>query len=597
MKNRKVSVKLGIGFFVVVVLTVVVGVMGIVGMRLMDRAASDMYDYNLTPIKAMGDLREAFMGQRNDLRDIFLSQDDEERVAQLIQKVKDNDVQVQGYFAVYDAAIQDEEAEQPYFEARDVWNGAFADMKSQLFEQLEAGDFEAGYQTFVDGAAACITPIVNGFAQSAESNALWAAETDQYTTDLNRRLLIALIAVIAFAIVVAVLLAVHIARLISKPLNDMMGYIKQAGETGNLAFRDDEWANCDRLSQMKDELGMTMKAFTQMMRKFVYYGETVTQVADRDLTVKVEKLGANDTFGNAIENMVDSLNEMFGEIQKSTGQVSTGSKEIADGAQILAQGSTEQAASVQQLSASITDVSEKTKDNAGMAGKAARLAGTIQGDAEKGSAQMNEMMAAVKEIDEAGKSISKVIKAIDDIAFQTNILALNAAVEAARAGEHGKGFAVVAEEVRSLASKSAEAARETGEMIQNSIEKAELGTRIAEETASSLTSIVTGIHENNQIVADIAKSSDEQSMAISQINVGIDQVAQVIQQNSATAEESAAISEEMSAQASVLEDLVGKFKLRGNDGMMARVKVAPAGMQSQMAISGPSPFSQMGGKY
>jgi len=182
-------------------------------------------------------------------------------------------------------------------------------------------------------------------------------------------------------------------------------------------------------------------------------------------------------------------------------------------------------------------------------------------NAEKGSTQMDEMMAAVRDINTASHNISKVIKVIDDIAFQTNILALNAAVEAARAGQHGKGFAVVAEEVRNLAAKSANAAKETGEMIQNSMDKAQLGSRIAGETASSLTEIVSGINESNRFVNEIARASEGQSVSIGQINTGIDQVAQTIQRNTATAQESAAASQEMSSQASLLQDMISQFKL------------------------------------
>ncbi len=266
--------------------------------------------------------------------------------------------------------------------------------------------------------------------------------------------------------------------------------------------------------------------------------------------------------GIALKTMTDNLNITFSEFNSASSQVSIGSTQVADGAQALAQGATQQAASIEELSSSISEVAAKTKANAELAEESAALAGTIKGSAEKGTQQMDEMVAAVKEINDASQSIGMVIKTIDDIAFQTNILALNAAVEAARAGEHGKGFAVVADEVRNLAAKSAAAAKDTESLIANSIAKAELGGRIAAETATSLSEIVSGINESETLVTNIARSSEEQSAGIGEINTGIDQVAQVVQQNSATAEQSAAASQEMSSQSDLLREMIARFKLK-----------------------------------
>ena len=364
--------------------------------------------------------------------------------------------------------------------------------------------------------------------------------------------------IFAVVVVIVVIIAVYICGRISKPLV----LVTKAAEA--IAIGDIEIEGLDSgTASTHSETVRLERSFSRMLESFKKQAYVLARIAEGDYTSKVDIRSEKDVINLAIELTLDSTLDVLQKVAAIGMQVADGSKQVADGAQSLAQGTTEQAAAVEQLSASLVDIAHRTKDNADMAGKASTLANTIKQNAEKGSLQMTEMMEAVREINQASQSISKVIKVIDDIAFQTNILALNAAVEAARAGQHGKGFAVVAEEVRNLAAKSAEAAKDTGGLISNSIEKAELGSRMAGETATSLEEIVSGINESARIVSDIAVSSEGQSREIEQIHMGIDQVAQVVHQNSATAEQSAAASEEMSAQSVVLEELIRQFQLRG----------------------------------
>jgi methyl-accepting chemotaxis protein len=238
----------------------------------------------------------------------------------------------------------------------------------------------------------------------------------------------------------------------------------------------------------------------------------------------------------ALNDIAANLSTTLSDINVAASQVEIGAQQISDGGQALSQGTTEQASSIQELTASIEEVASETKRNAKNANEANELAINVRTNAEVGNTH--------------------------DIAFQTNILALNAAVEAARAGQHGKGFAVVAEEVRTLAARSAEAAKETTGLIEGSIDKVEVGTRIADETAISLAEILKQIEKVTDLVGSIARASNDQASEIAQINQGIDAVSQVVQTNSATAEQSAAASEELSGQAEMLKQMVEAFKLK-----------------------------------
>lgn len=311
----------------------------------------------------------------------------------------------------------------------------------------------------------------------------------------------------------------------------------------------------------EDEIGILQGSIQNLAAASKQQANMLQRIAGGDISGQYTPRSNADVVGQSLAQLLDGNNELISQVKMAAGQLSNATTQISDGAQALASGSTQQAATVQQLSGSLVEIEAQSGKSTKLAEQAAELSQTIRQNAEKGSEWMQQMVTAVQDINEAGKNISKVIKVIDDIAFQTNILALNAAVEAARAGQHGKGFAVVADEVRSLAGKCAEAAQDTNRLILHSVEKAELGVRIAGETSTSLADIVSGVGVSNSLISDIATSSAMQSQAIEAINRDIDQVTRVVQQNSATAEQSAAASQEMNGQAILLNGLVSRFKL------------------------------------
>lgn len=301
-----------------------------------------------------------------------------------------------------------------------------------------------------------------------------------------------------------------------------------------------------------------------LKRALANINKTTEAVADGDFSIEVDAqlVHTLPRLAKAFQKMIGNLNMMMSSIDASSEQVAAGSKQISESGGLLSQGATEQASAIEQLTASIDEVSSQTKLNSDNANNANSLAIETKANAEHGNVQMKEMLTAMDDINESSGNISKIIKVIDEIAFQTNILALNAAVEAARAGQHGRGFAVVAEEVRNLAARSANAAKETTAMIEGSINKVEGGMKIANQTAEALDSIIGDIAKVSDLIGGIAVASGEQSTAIEQINQAVMQVSAVVQTNSSTAEESAAASGELAGQAELLKQEVAKVKLK-----------------------------------
>lgn len=263
---------------------------------------------------------------------------------------------------------------------------------------------------------------------------------------------------------------------------------------------------------------------------------------------------------DSVEKFSASISQILSQINAASEEVARGSVQVADGSQALAQGATEQAASIHELSDFVSNITANIQQTAKDAEQAKQIAAASSAASTQGQEQMQKMVEAMEKIGNASSEIGKIIKNIDDIAFQTNILALNAAVEAARAGEAGKGFAVVADEVRSLAGKSAESAKSTSALIANSMEAIQNGSKIVSETAKALNNIIEGAEKSSEVIQHIADASIEQEQSIQQVSISLSQVSDVIQMNSATAEESAAVSEEMSSQAQMLKELIGQLK-------------------------------------
>ena len=352
--------------------------------------------------------------------------------------------------------------------------------------------------------------------------------------------------------------------LIKRALNPLLG-IALAGKAvaeGNFDVK----VSYDRQDEIGD-LAAAIQSVMQHVQEIISdLSDKLSELAKGNFRVSLENTeqypGAYRPLLNSLQEISNDLNKTMAEIKTSAKEVNAGAEQVSSGAQGLSQGATEQASSIEELSATVNDISEhikKTAENTRLANTEAQNAGKEVSHSDK---QMQQMKAAMENINQKSGEISKIIKTIDDIAFQTNILALNAAIEAARAGVAGKGFAVVADEVGNLAQKSANAAKDTTMLIEETLQAVEQGTVLADSTAESLQRVVTGAGKVTELVNQIAEASVEQSRAVEQVSTGIDQISSVVQSNTATAEESAAASEELSGQANILNELVGRFQLK-----------------------------------
>lgn len=564
LKNMNIGKRLVAAFIVIAILASVSGVVSIFMMKNMDKGYSDaLVNYGF----AQGDIGEAVAilaeGQKHVIT--IVSFTDQE----VINEAK----------ADFDSLGDEFDKIMPKIEKTLTTKGGrelFAKAKEQqkkwvelVYPIIEMGDTtdlqktKEAQKLLVDELFPVYDEYYNTLAEllnakDSEGDKLSTAMTKQAHFSIALAIVISLVAFSA-----ATVLGLLIAKGISNPIKECIDRIKLLAK-GDLKTPV-------VVIDGKDEVAELSIATSEIV-------ENVSDIVT-DLSLNLSEMGKGNfevgadnhakyigdwkPVSDSMHVIREGISDLILEITESADQVSVGADQVSGGAQVLSQGATEQAASIEELSATIQEVSKKINENAKNAEKAKRESDNAANGLEKSNMSMKEMLDAMNDISNKSNEIGKIIKTIDDIAFQTNILALNAAVEAARAGEAGKGFAVVADEVRNLAGKSAEAAKDTAVLIEETVAAVTRGSDLAMTTEQAMQEVVVSSKEVGNVIDEVYIASDEQAVSMNQITTAVDQISNVIQSNSATSEEAAAASEELSAQSKILQNMVGKFKVRG----------------------------------
>ena len=559
IQNLKISFKLYILVGVALIGMLIIGGMSFNLMGKLNEKTSDISTSWLPSVDTGRAMTAALSNIRlNELGYLTAISDEIEQLS--LKYVESEKSKMDSLLTKYESLIDQEE--KPYYEnALNLWT-QYSQADDKLMALAKQGNTDEARSILEGECVELYNSLNTAFSDIVTYNQNGSEEETASSERLYRNALIFQAGIIIVIIIIGVFFSFVIIRGIKFPIFEIEKAASRMAQ-GDL--------DIDISYTSKDELGVLSDQVRELIRKLQMIiddeNKFLAQMASGDFTVdstcETEYTGGFKPLLISFRAIAEKLNHTILQISESSAQVASGSDQVSSGAQALSQGATEQASSVEELAATINEISEKVKQNAENARQANHMAGVVGSEMQTSNQKMQEMMQAMNNISNCSDEIGKIIKTIEDIAFQTNILALNAAVEAARAGTAGKGFAVVADEVRNLAGKSAEASKNTSVLIENSLRAVENGTLIADETAQSLLQTVKGVEEVANIISQISEASNNQAEAISQITMGIDQISSVVQTNSATAQESAAASEELSSQSQLMKDLVGRFRLRG----------------------------------
>lgn len=553
-KNLKIRNKLLVSFACVLALTVIIALYSMLQLRTSNDNLKNFMAENVAVDDAVQENRIYANEIARHLRDMVLAGQADDAA---METVNTDIGRIQENIALLDSlSVLDADTVKKYDTAMSNW----LVIGNEVISQIQAQDVDGAKDTILNECTPALDNLVNEVRALSEYTTQNRADTMQASVSRTNQSMVILIIILIVAIVIAVVICVAVTKDIVAPMRQ----IEEAME-GLAQGQMSQQLNHDS----KDELGMLVNSVMNTCEELEAVVRDLTYLLDEMAKGNFDLYAKEDAYKgdfvpllSAIRQMNISLSNTMRQINDASDQVASGADQVSSGAQALSQGATEQASSVEELAATVNEVSREVTNTADNAREASNKVIEAQEKLSVSNEQMQDMIAAMDEISQKSGDIGKIIKTIEDIAFQTNILALNAAVEAARAGEAGKGFAVVADEVRNLASKSAEAASNTTVLIEGTIQAVESGTNIAGRTAEAIMETVDSTKSAVTFVDKISAAMNNQAEAISQVTTGMDQISSVVQTNSATAQESAAASEELAGQSQLLKSLVSRFKLR-----------------------------------